>query len=170
MTCVWFQSFFKEIKDASEFRFSSVSSDVHVGFAQVHVLQEQLSVEANSRNDAQVRVQRLLQQNTDLLQHISMLVKQIQELETKANGRFTSSEFLHLPARLRIIHAAAGSSFLYLMATTAEASAALSPALAAGCLLPPTTDQIPSAESPPRRLISSAPLESLLAFPPPACM
>ncbi|CAF96336.1 unnamed protein product [Tetraodon nigroviridis] len=58
--------------------------------AQVHVLQEQLSVEAKARNDAQVRVQRLLQQNTDLLQHISLLVKQIQELEIKANGSFTS--------------------------------------------------------------------------------
>ncbi|XP_029687392.1 carboxyl-terminal PDZ ligand of neuronal nitric oxide synthase protein-like isoform X2 [Takifugu rubripes] len=58
--------------------------------AQVRVLQEQLSVEANARNDAQVRVQRLLQQNTDLLQHISLLVRQIQELEIKANRRLTS--------------------------------------------------------------------------------
>lgn len=59
---------------------------------QVRVLQEQLLVEANARNDAQVRVQRLLQQNTDLLQHISLLVRQIQELEIKANGRLTSGE------------------------------------------------------------------------------
>lgn len=57
-------------------------------------------METNARNDAQVRVQRLLQQNTDLLQHISLLVKQIQELEIKANGRFTSSEFSHLPVGL----------------------------------------------------------------------
>ncbi|KAM9844581.1 carboxyl-terminal PDZ ligand of neuronal nitric oxide synthase protein-like [Aulostomus maculatus] len=58
--------------------------------AQVHVLQEQLSVEACARTEAQTRVQRLLQQNTDLLQHISLLVKQIQELELKANGQLTS--------------------------------------------------------------------------------
>ncbi|XP_040911478.1 carboxyl-terminal PDZ ligand of neuronal nitric oxide synthase protein-like [Toxotes jaculatrix] len=58
--------------------------------AQVHVLQEQLSVEVCARTEAQTRVQRLLQQNTDLLQHISLLVKQIQELELKAAGQLTS--------------------------------------------------------------------------------
>ncbi|CAN9503134.1 unnamed protein product [Ophioblennius macclurei] len=58
--------------------------------AQVHVLQEQLSVEVCARTEAQARVQRLLQQNTDLLQHISLLVKQIQELELKATGQLTS--------------------------------------------------------------------------------
>ncbi|RVE61539.1 hypothetical protein OJAV_G00171760 [Oryzias javanicus] len=58
--------------------------------AQVHVLQEQLSVEMCARTEAQARVQRLLQQNTDLLQHISLLVKQIQELELKSSGQLTS--------------------------------------------------------------------------------
>ncbi|KAK2822100.1 hypothetical protein Q5P01_022165 [Channa striata] len=58
--------------------------------AQVHVLQDQLSVEVCARTEAQVRVQRLLQQNTDLLQHISLLVKQIQEMELKAAGQLTS--------------------------------------------------------------------------------
>ncbi|XP_017275706.1 carboxyl-terminal PDZ ligand of neuronal nitric oxide synthase protein-like [Kryptolebias marmoratus] len=58
--------------------------------AQVHVLQEQLSVELCARTEAQARVQRLLQQNTDLLQHISLLVKQIQELELKSAGHLTS--------------------------------------------------------------------------------
>uniref|UniRef100_A0A8C8DLA9 Carboxyl-terminal PDZ ligand of neuronal nitric oxide synthase protein n=1 Tax=Oryzias sinensis TaxID=183150 RepID=A0A8C8DLA9_9TELE len=58
--------------------------------AQVHVLQEQLSVEMCARTQAQVRVQQLLQQNTDLLQHISLLVKQIQELELKSSGQLTS--------------------------------------------------------------------------------
>uniref|UniRef100_A0A3Q2PNP5 Nitric oxide synthase 1 (neuronal) adaptor protein b n=1 Tax=Fundulus heteroclitus TaxID=8078 RepID=A0A3Q2PNP5_FUNHE len=56
----------------------------------VHVLQEQLSVEMCARTEAQARVQRLLQQNTDLLQHISLLVKQIQELELKSAGQLTS--------------------------------------------------------------------------------
>uniref|UniRef100_A0A3Q3X3C2 Nitric oxide synthase 1 (neuronal) adaptor protein b n=1 Tax=Mola mola TaxID=94237 RepID=A0A3Q3X3C2_MOLML len=51
---------------------------------------EQLSVEVSARTDAQARVQRLLQQNTDLLQHISLLVRQIQELELKASGQLTS--------------------------------------------------------------------------------
>ncbi|XP_045908364.1 carboxyl-terminal PDZ ligand of neuronal nitric oxide synthase protein-like [Micropterus dolomieu] len=58
--------------------------------AQVHVLQDQLTVEVCARTEAQARVQRLLQQNTDLLQHISLLVKQIQELELKAAGQLTS--------------------------------------------------------------------------------
>ncbi|XP_059201215.1 carboxyl-terminal PDZ ligand of neuronal nitric oxide synthase protein-like [Centropristis striata] len=57
---------------------------------QCHVLQEQLSVEVCARTETQARVQRLLQQNTDLLQHISLLVKQIQELELKAAGQLTS--------------------------------------------------------------------------------
>lgn len=57
------------------------------------MLQDQLSVEVCARTEAQARVQRLLQQNTDLLQHISLLVKQIQELELKAAGQLTSSEW-----------------------------------------------------------------------------
>ncbi|XP_029310112.1 carboxyl-terminal PDZ ligand of neuronal nitric oxide synthase protein-like isoform X1 [Cottoperca gobio] len=57
---------------------------------QVHLLQEQLSVEVCARTETQARVQRLLLQNTDLLQHISLLVKQIQELELKAAGQLTS--------------------------------------------------------------------------------
>ncbi|XP_055007910.1 carboxyl-terminal PDZ ligand of neuronal nitric oxide synthase protein-like [Boleophthalmus pectinirostris] len=58
--------------------------------AQVRVLQQQLSVEVCARSEAQARVQQLLQQNTDLLQHISLLVKQIQELELKAVGQLSS--------------------------------------------------------------------------------
>ncbi|XP_046884293.1 carboxyl-terminal PDZ ligand of neuronal nitric oxide synthase protein [Hypomesus transpacificus] len=58
--------------------------------AQVRVLQEQLSVEVCARTEAQARVERLLQQNTDLLQHISLLVRQIQELEVKASGGINS--------------------------------------------------------------------------------
>lgn len=77
------------------FFFSCLLNDVCVCWSvQVHVLREQLSVEASARTDAQARVQRLLLQNTDLLQHISLLVKQIQELELKAAGQLTSSEWL----------------------------------------------------------------------------
>ncbi|KAJ3580755.1 hypothetical protein NHX12_025595, partial [Muraenolepis orangiensis] len=43
---------------------------------------DQLSAEATARLEAQARVHQLLLQNKDLLQHISLLVKQIQELET----------------------------------------------------------------------------------------
>lgn len=83
-------------------------------FAQVHILQEQLSVEVNARNDAQVRVQRLLQQNTDLLQHISLLVRQIQELEIKANGGLTSSECLSPLSSCPALHFPLSRSFVQL--------------------------------------------------------
>uniref|UniRef100_A0A3P8USN9 Carboxyl-terminal PDZ ligand of neuronal nitric oxide synthase protein n=1 Tax=Cynoglossus semilaevis TaxID=244447 RepID=A0A3P8USN9_CYNSE len=58
----------------------------HVAVAQVHLLKDQLSAEATARLEAQARVHQLLLQNKDLLQHISLLVKQIQELETKISG------------------------------------------------------------------------------------
>ncbi|XP_037830045.1 carboxyl-terminal PDZ ligand of neuronal nitric oxide synthase protein isoform X2 [Kryptolebias marmoratus] len=57
-----------------------------VAVAQVHLLKDQLSAEATARLEAQARVHQLLLQNKDLLQHISLLVKQIQELETKMLG------------------------------------------------------------------------------------
>ncbi|XP_028259395.1 carboxyl-terminal PDZ ligand of neuronal nitric oxide synthase protein-like isoform X2 [Parambassis ranga] len=57
-----------------------------VAVAQVHLLKDQLSAEATARLEAQARVHQLLLQNKDLLQHISLLVKQIQELETKMVG------------------------------------------------------------------------------------
>ncbi|TKS74941.1 PDZ ligand of neuronal nitric oxide synthase protein C-terminal [Collichthys lucidus] len=53
---------------------------------EVHLLKDQLSAEATARLEAQARVHQLLLQNKDLLQHISLLVKQIQELETKMSG------------------------------------------------------------------------------------
>ncbi|XP_043109193.1 carboxyl-terminal PDZ ligand of neuronal nitric oxide synthase protein isoform X1 [Puntigrus tetrazona] len=52
--------------------------------AQVVLLQQQLSVETSARTEAQARVQQLLQQNTELLQHLSLLVKHVQELELRA--------------------------------------------------------------------------------------
>ncbi|XP_070602941.1 carboxyl-terminal PDZ ligand of neuronal nitric oxide synthase protein-like isoform X5 [Erythrolamprus reginae] len=51
--------------------------------AQVHLLKDQLATEAAARLEAQARVHQLLLQNKDLLQHISLLVKQVQELEAK---------------------------------------------------------------------------------------
>uniref|UniRef100_A0A671LTT9 Carboxyl-terminal PDZ ligand of neuronal nitric oxide synthase protein n=1 Tax=Sinocyclocheilus anshuiensis TaxID=1608454 RepID=A0A671LTT9_9TELE len=49
--------------------------------AQVVLLQQQVSVETSARTEAQARVQQLLQQNTELLQHLTLLVKHVQELE-----------------------------------------------------------------------------------------
>lgn len=60
-------------------------------------------MEVSARTDAEARVQRLLQQNTDLLQHIALLVKQIQELELKAASQLTSSGcFFFLPSKRTI--------------------------------------------------------------------
>ncbi|XP_048457626.1 carboxyl-terminal PDZ ligand of neuronal nitric oxide synthase protein-like, partial [Rhincodon typus] len=53
---------------------------------QVHLLKDQLAAEAAARIEAQARVHQLLLQNKDLLKHISLLVKQVQELELKLAG------------------------------------------------------------------------------------
>nr|XP_013816279.1 PREDICTED: carboxyl-terminal PDZ ligand of neuronal nitric oxide synthase protein [Apteryx mantelli mantelli] len=60
-----------------------------VAVAQVHLLKDQLAAEAAARLEAQARVHQLLLQNKDLLQHISLLVKQVQELELKLSGSNT---------------------------------------------------------------------------------
>ncbi|KAJ8270281.1 hypothetical protein GJAV_G00112490 [Gymnothorax javanicus] len=57
-----------------------------VAVAQVQLLKDQLSAEAAARLEAQARVHQLLLQNKDLLQHISLLVKQVQDLELKLCG------------------------------------------------------------------------------------
>ncbi|NXS60918.1 CAPON protein, partial [Brachypteracias leptosomus] len=62
-----------------------------VAMAQVvHLLKDQLATEAAARLEAQARVHQLLLQNKDLLQHISLLVKQVQELELKLAGNTTT--------------------------------------------------------------------------------
>lgn len=67
--------------------YSSISISA---LLQVHLLRDQLSAEATARLEAQARVHQLLLQNKDLLQHISLLVKQVQELETKMSGPYSS--------------------------------------------------------------------------------
>ncbi|XP_072919632.1 carboxyl-terminal PDZ ligand of neuronal nitric oxide synthase protein isoform X3 [Hemitrygon akajei] len=57
-----------------------------VAVAQVHLLKDQLAAEAAARIEAQARVHQLLLQNKDLLKHISLLVKQVQELELRLSG------------------------------------------------------------------------------------
>lgn len=58
----------------------------------MHLLKDQLAAEAAARLEAQARVHQLLLQNKDLLQHISVLVRQVQELELKAAGRSTGEQ------------------------------------------------------------------------------
>ncbi|XP_041446496.1 dual specificity protein kinase splA isoform X2 [Xenopus laevis] len=58
-----------------------------VAVAQVHLLKDQLSAEAAARLESQARVHQLLLQNKDMLQHISLLVRQVQELEYKLSGQ-----------------------------------------------------------------------------------
>lgn len=57
---------------------------------QVHLLKDQLAAEAAARLEAQARVHQLLLQNRDALQHVSLLVRQVQELELKLSGKSTS--------------------------------------------------------------------------------
>ncbi|XP_057584014.1 carboxyl-terminal PDZ ligand of neuronal nitric oxide synthase protein isoform X3 [Hippopotamus amphibius kiboko] len=58
-----------------------------VAVAQVHLLKDQLAAEAAARLEAQARVHQLLLQNKDMLQHVSLLVRQVQELELKLSGQ-----------------------------------------------------------------------------------
>ncbi|XP_060107184.1 carboxyl-terminal PDZ ligand of neuronal nitric oxide synthase protein-like isoform X2 [Heteronotia binoei] len=58
-----------------------------VAAAQVQLLKDQLSAETTARIEAQARVRQLLLTNRDLLQHVSLLVKQLKELEIKVQLR-----------------------------------------------------------------------------------
>lgn len=60
------------------------------------MLKDQLAAEAAARLEAQARVHQLLLQNKDMLQHISLLVKQVQELELKLSGQNTSKPWARL--------------------------------------------------------------------------
>ncbi|XP_065265783.1 carboxyl-terminal PDZ ligand of neuronal nitric oxide synthase protein isoform X2 [Emys orbicularis] len=65
------------------------TQQTQVAMAQVHLLKDQLAAEAAARLEAQARVHQLLLQNKDMLQHISLLVRQVQELELKLSGSNT---------------------------------------------------------------------------------
>lgn len=69
-------------------------AQTQVAVAQVHLLKDQLSAEATARLESQARVHQLLLQNKDLLQHISLLVQQIQELETRSGPCRASQDSL----------------------------------------------------------------------------
>lgn len=63
------------------------TQQTQVAVAQVHLLKDQLAAEAAARLEAQARVHQLLLQNRDALQHIALLVRQVQELELKLSGQ-----------------------------------------------------------------------------------
>jgi len=48
---------------------------------QAQLLKDQMAAETAARMEAQARVHQLLLQNRDLLQHLALLVQQLQELE-----------------------------------------------------------------------------------------
>ncbi|XP_019365863.1 PREDICTED: carboxyl-terminal PDZ ligand of neuronal nitric oxide synthase protein-like [Gavialis gangeticus] len=58
-----------------------------VAVAQVQLLKDQLAAETAARIEAQARVRQLLLTNRDLLQHVSLLVKQLKELEVQVRHR-----------------------------------------------------------------------------------
>ncbi|XP_069465604.1 carboxyl-terminal PDZ ligand of neuronal nitric oxide synthase protein-like [Ambystoma mexicanum] len=58
-----------------------------VAVAQVQLLKDQLAAETSARIEAQARVRQLLLTNRDLLQHISVLVKQLKEMEIQTECR-----------------------------------------------------------------------------------
>ncbi|XP_075041788.1 carboxyl-terminal PDZ ligand of neuronal nitric oxide synthase protein-like isoform X2 [Mixophyes fleayi] len=57
-----------------------------VAVAQVQLLKDQLAAETAARIESQSRVRQLLLTNRDLLQHISLLVKQLKELEIRSDS------------------------------------------------------------------------------------
>ncbi|XP_075761535.1 carboxyl-terminal PDZ ligand of neuronal nitric oxide synthase protein isoform X2 [Pelodiscus sinensis] len=62
-------------------------TQTQVAVAQVQLLKDQLAAETAARIEAQARVRQLLLTNRDLLQHVSLLVKQLKELEIKVQLR-----------------------------------------------------------------------------------
>ncbi|CAL1547322.1 unnamed protein product, partial [Lymnaea stagnalis] len=72
-----------------------------VAIAQVHLLKDQLSAETAARIEAQARAHQLLLHNKDLLDHVSLLVSRVQQLEMKVNGVNPHSiEPFHAPAQI----------------------------------------------------------------------
>lgn len=51
---------------------------------QVQLLKDQMAAETAARMEAQARVHQLLLQNRDLLQHLTLLVQQLKELEGRS--------------------------------------------------------------------------------------
>ncbi|KAM4662117.1 carboxyl-terminal PDZ ligand of neuronal nitric oxide synthase protein-like [Discoglossus pictus] len=63
-----------------------------VAVAQVQLLKDQLAAETAARIESQARVRQLLLTNRDLLQHISLLVQQLKELENRSDPKQTADK------------------------------------------------------------------------------
>uniref|UniRef100_A0A8C5R7W9 Carboxyl-terminal PDZ ligand of neuronal nitric oxide synthase protein n=1 Tax=Leptobrachium leishanense TaxID=445787 RepID=A0A8C5R7W9_9ANUR len=63
-----------------------------VAVAQVQLLKDQLAAESAARIESQARVRQLLLTNRDLLQHISLLVKQLKELELRSDPKLANDK------------------------------------------------------------------------------
>ncbi|XP_069743951.1 carboxyl-terminal PDZ ligand of neuronal nitric oxide synthase protein isoform X2 [Narcine bancroftii] len=63
-----------------------------VVMAQVHLLKDQLSAETAARMESQARIHQLMLQNRDLLQHLSLLVNQLKDLEMRQSGQQTADQ------------------------------------------------------------------------------
>ncbi|XP_063288890.1 carboxyl-terminal PDZ ligand of neuronal nitric oxide synthase protein-like [Pelobates fuscus] len=63
-----------------------------VAVAQVQLLKDQLAAESAARIESQARVRQLLLTNRDLLQHISLLVKQLKELELRTDPKLSTDK------------------------------------------------------------------------------
>ncbi|XP_043914529.1 carboxyl-terminal PDZ ligand of neuronal nitric oxide synthase protein-like [Protopterus annectens] len=61
-----------------------------IAVAQVQLLKDQLAAETAARIEAQARVHQLMLTNRDLLQHVSMLVKELKELEIQVQWKQTA--------------------------------------------------------------------------------
>ncbi|XP_072559136.1 carboxyl-terminal PDZ ligand of neuronal nitric oxide synthase protein-like isoform X3 [Paramormyrops kingsleyae] len=58
-------------------------TQTHVALAQVHLLQGQLAAEAAARLESESQIQQLQLHNRELLQHVTLLVKQLRDLERR---------------------------------------------------------------------------------------
>ncbi|XP_058631071.1 carboxyl-terminal PDZ ligand of neuronal nitric oxide synthase protein [Onychostoma macrolepis] len=63
-----------------------------IAVAQVQLLKDQLAAETAARMEAQARTHQLLLQNRDLLQHTSLLVKHLSQLEIRVSGATQKEE------------------------------------------------------------------------------
>lgn len=72
---------------------------------QVQLLKDQLSAETTARVEAQARVRQLLLTNRDLLQHVSLLVRQLKELEIKVQLRHPGKQFCCLQESVNLCDA-----------------------------------------------------------------
>ncbi|XP_077087172.1 carboxyl-terminal PDZ ligand of neuronal nitric oxide synthase protein isoform X1 [Siphateles boraxobius] len=72
-----------------------------IAVAQVQLLKDQLAAETAARMEAQARTHQLLLQNRDLLQHTSLLVKHLSQLEVRVSGATQKEESVwsSLPSR-----------------------------------------------------------------------